>query len=60
MTFAFIDAEKAAFPIDRMCCVLDVRSSGYFAWSGRPACRRQRDDVLLLAHVPLGVFRPGL
>lgn len=51
MTFAFIDAEKAAFPIDRMCRVLDVSSSGYFAWSGRPACRRQRDDMVLLAHV---------
>lgn len=51
MTFAFVDAEKAAFPIDRMCRVLDVSCSGYYAWSSRPACRRQRDDMVLLAHV---------
>ncbi len=51
MTFAFIDAEKVAFPIDGLCRVLDVSSSGYFAWRGRPACRRQRDDVVLL-HLP--------
>jgi putative transposase len=25
--------------------------SGYFAWRGRLACRRQRDDMVLLAHV---------
>ena len=23
----------------------------YFAWRSRPACRRQRDDMVLLAHV---------
>jgi putative transposase len=31
--------------------VLGVSQSGYFAWRGRPACRRQRDDMVLLAHV---------
>src|SRR4051794_39229062 len=25
--------------------------SGYFAWRARPACGRQRDDTVLLAHV---------
>src|SRR3954469_25689564 len=25
--------------------------SGYFAWRRRPACSRQRDDMVLLAHV---------
>jgi hypothetical protein len=28
-----------------------LRSSGYFAWKRRPACRRQRDDIVLLAQV---------
>ena len=42
---------KAEFPVHRLCHVLGVSQSGYFAWRGRPACRRQRDDMVLLAHV---------
>ena len=30
--------------------MLGVSQSGYFAWKDRPACRRQRDDLVLLAH----------
>jgi hypothetical protein len=45
MRFELIDEAKKAFPVDRMCRVLDVSSSGYFAWRDRPACRRQRDDL---------------
>ena len=51
MRFALIDRAKAAFPVHRLCRVLGVSQSGYFAWRGRPACRRQRDDMVLLAHV---------
>src|SRR3984893_254119 len=31
--------------------VAGVSQSGYFAWRGRPACRRQREDMVLLAHL---------
>ena len=51
MTFGFIDAEKASFPISRMCRVLDVSQSGFFAWQERPACRRQQQDMVYLAHI---------
>ena len=51
MRFALIDGAKAAFPVHRLCRALGVSQSGYFAWRGRPACRRQRDDMVLLAHV---------
>jgi putative transposase len=51
MRFALIDRAKAEFPIHRLCRVLGVSQSGYFAWKDRPACRRQRDDMVLLAHV---------
>ncbi len=51
MRFALIDTAKAEFPIHRLCGVLGVSESGYFAWQGRPASRRQRDDIVLLAHV---------
>ena len=51
MRFALIDGAKAEFPVHRLCRVLGVSQSGYFAWRSRPACRRQRDDMVLLAHV---------
>ncbi|HEY1978688.1 MAG TPA: IS3 family transposase [Xanthobacteraceae bacterium] len=51
MRFALIDGAKAQFPVHRLCRLLGVSQSGYFAWRGRLACRRQRDDMVLLAHV---------
>ena len=50
MRFALIDQAKEQFPVHRLCGVLGVSASGYFAWKDRPACRRQRDDLVLLAH----------
>lgn len=51
MTFGFIEAEKASFPISRMCRALGVSQSGFFAWQDRPACRRQQQDMVYLAHI---------
>ena len=51
MRFAPIDGAKALFPVHRRCRVLGVSQSGYFAWRGRLACHRQRDDMVLLANV---------
>jgi transposase InsO family protein len=51
MTFGFIEAEKASFPISQMCRVLGVSQSGFFAWQERPACRRQQLDMVYLAHI---------
>ncbi len=51
MKFKLIDQAKATFPIIRLCQLLGVSPSGYFAWKDRPAGRRQRGDLVLLAHV---------
>ncbi|WP_254701823.1 IS3 family transposase [Roseovarius sp. THAF27] len=51
MSFAFIEAEKASFPIRRMCHVLGVSQSGFFAWRDRSACHRQQQDMIHLAHI---------
>lgn len=51
MRFELIDAAKKDFPVQRLCKVLGVSPSGYFAWKDRPACCRQRNDMVLLAHV---------
>jgi hypothetical protein len=50
MRFVLIDQAKVQFPVQRLCSVLGVSRSGYFAWKDRPACRRQREDLVLLAH----------
>ena len=50
MKFALTDQAKERFPVRRLCGVLGVSASGYFAWKDRPACRRQRGDLVLLAH----------
>ena len=42
---------RMSSPVQRLCKVLGVSSSGYFAWKERPASLRQRDDMVLLAHV---------
>ena len=34
MRFALIDGAKAEFPVHRLCRVLGVSQSGYFAWRG--------------------------
>ena len=51
MRFAFIDAEKARFPIALMCRVLSVTSSGYYAWVAREPSQRKRDEERLRVNV---------
>jgi putative transposase len=51
MRFQLIDRAKEEFPVQRLCQVLDVSPSGYFAWRSRPASPRQREDLVLLAHI---------
>jgi hypothetical protein len=50
MKFQFIDVAKENFPVTRLCQVVEVSQSGYFAWRSRPAGPRQREDLVLLAH----------
>ncbi len=51
MRFRFIDQAKKDFPASRLCRLMGVSQSGYFAWKDRPASCRQRDDLVMLAHV---------
>ncbi len=47
MRFALIDAEKAHYPVDVLCEVLEVSRSGYYAWRRRPAPARAKEDEKL-------------
>lgn len=51
MRYRFIDAEKAHHQVNRLCRMLAVSRSGYYAWSSRPASKRAREDMVLLAHI---------
>ncbi len=44
MRYAFIDKYRHQYPVLVMCNVLEVSSSGYYAWRGRPESRRSRED----------------
>jgi transposase InsO family protein len=47
MRVAFIDSEKAAYPLRLLCRVLQVSKSGYYAWLRRdPSVRALEDEKL--------------
>ncbi len=48
MTFAFIDAEKANYPIRLLCRTLGVSESGFHDWRRRPVSARGRADTELV------------
>jgi transposase InsO family protein len=49
--FAFIEAEKASWPIDTLCDVLGVSRSGYYAWRRRPPATRTAEDACLVVEI---------
>lgn len=51
MRFAFIDAEKASWPIEVVCEVLNVSRSGYYAWKARAVPARATDDAQLVEEI---------
>lgn len=51
MRFAFIEAEKAAFPVTMMCRLLEVSRSGFYASRGRRESTRAGEDRRLLVNI---------
>jgi len=41
MRFQFIENHRNDLPMTRLCKVLDVSPSGYYAWRQRPASARE-------------------
>ena len=44
-------AHQALYPIATMCRVLEVSTSGYYAWLNRPLSERKRTDAVLLERI---------
>ena len=51
MKFAFIDVEKAFYPVSLLCAVLGVSKSGFYAWRSRPPSARAKEDARLAVEV---------
>jgi len=49
MRYRFIGDHRSGFGVKKMCQVMAVSRSGYYAWSGRPPSRRQVASERLLA-----------
>jgi putative transposase len=49
--FQFIAAHQRAYPVWRMCRMLGVSASGYYAWRSRPLSLRQSQDATLLTEI---------
>jgi hypothetical protein len=45
--FALVEAEKATFPVEKLCKCLGVSRSGSYAWRRRPASDHRREDERL-------------
>ena len=51
MRFAFVHGRREEFPVTRLCQMLDVSRSGYYAWRDRPASPREARRLELTAQV---------
>ncbi len=51
MKFRFIAAQRARYGVGRLCALLHVSRSGFYAWRRRPAARRRLADGALLVYI---------
>ena len=51
MRYAFIWNHREAFPVGLMCQVLEVGTSGFYAWLKRPESLRSRENRRLLVEI---------
>lgn len=48
MRYAFIERHEKTHGVRRLCTVMDVHPSGYYAWKKQPISDKVRDDQRLL------------
>lgn len=51
MKYAFIRDQAETYPVSRLCQVLEVSASGYYAWRNRSESRRAKQNRALLSKI---------
>jgi len=51
MKYQFIDMYRSEFAVEKMCRVLKISKSGYYAWKVRPQSKRARENEKLDHHI---------
>lgn len=51
MRFAFIQTEKALYPVQLLCWLLEVSRSGFYAWTQRTVSARTKADAQLAVEI---------
>jgi len=59
MRFQFIEDHRDEFPVKLMCKVLEVSTSGYYVWRGRPPSKREMANRELTAKIKAEFERSG-
>jgi putative transposase len=59
MRFQFIEHHRTEFPVIRMCKMLEVSPSGYYAWRGRPPSKREMANQELTAKIKTAFEESG-
>ena len=59
MRYAFIRQYQFEYPVRRLCKVLSVHPSGYYAWQHNPESARTVDDRRLLIHIKQSWLESG-
>jgi putative transposase len=49
--YRFIEQERRSYPVGRLCGVMQVSRSGFYAWRRRPKSNRARQDELLTRQI---------
>jgi putative transposase len=49
--YGFIAKHRSVWPTRMMCRLLDVSSSGFYEWFGRPVCQRRQDNARLTIRI---------
>ena len=58
MRYRCIDRRRNQYPVNMMCRLLEVSSSGYYVWRVRPESQRARSDRELTRVIRNSVFMP--